>query len=502
MTNSLPEKMSYAIEALRSNNPKDTARWLTECVTARSLDYVVHHLRQHCASIHDEMQIRQLGKILKGPNIRLRPAAMNWTFSQRDSVYIVGSSFVRAFGLSPRLIPVFIGKAINCNAVTDEAFDAMRQKYAKALARLPPGCQLILPVGIDASLLVLPQGRFMKKLAAVLKAMPPEQRFEAVSPGIESIANRYAQLCLEARRISDRIFVVLAPPTIDQWGNRLTRSLNDHIVSALAPTDIKVIDLWNAFTSSVSGLLDTDRFGLPTILDDFHYNEDGARLILDAALQAGLCLDEPERQRPFEWTHVFTMEAGLDEPFRIWCEPAVSAHNALTSGKIAASYVADRFAEILTGYCLKSGIQEIGWLNTHDGYLPFSMPAEVVERHSLFECEPSDIHLIDTLVDFTRRYDVTARPIIDAVSWTPDVDRLCCCVIQPQDVQDRADRILDVLKRWQPKRLFAMADPRWIERLGTELNLQPIRNWPVGVNHLRQEWRTFQAALFAQEDHS
>lgn len=495
--NTLIDLVPQAVAALREGRAKDAAKLLAVCSQARSLDYTVARLREHCHALEDFEALRQLGQILNGSQIRLRPLVAGWRFRSPETVYVIGSSLIRAYGVSPNLVPIFIGKGINCNSCTDESFAVMRGKYLRALQRLPQDAKLLLAVGIDASLLFNSEGKYLKQAAAELGQLPPEARYQALLPKIGVMAKRYAHLFQEACKLSGNVYLVLAPPTTDPFGSRLTRLLNDRIAVALAEHAGRVIDLWDTFADPATGLMDLERFGLPTILDDYHYREEGARLVLEEANRRGLAVDFPARERPFEWSHVFSIDAGLDEPYRIWCEPAVSAHNVQTSGKVAASFVGDKFAAILGAYCLRHRPDEIRWFNTHEAYVPLALPAEVVERQVLREVEPSDVTRIGALLDFVRRYDIEAGTL-DAPCEPLPAAHLHCCIVPPQDEADRLDRLLATLRAEAPARLFLMARPPVIARAAEALGLPVRQSWLVGVKHLREEWGEFSVALLSR----
>jgi hypothetical protein len=460
---------------------------LKDCIGLRPVEWLVERLRGDfqmlgTPPLRREMVFR-LGGLLRSRLKTLGPALPpQHRRADPNFINVVGSSYVRSFGISTVFFPLFIGQGPTTLLLTESEAAITQRKFRENLKRVDGRRNTLLITGADPYYYII---NLLKAGGARPNGALP-QDFAMM----DAAAERHRTILTEAKAlISGELILLGATPTYDDVINTLSKRLNVQLKVLCDEVGVTFLDMWDALTDPATGQLrDTDC--AKAYPGDIHFSRQATEKIMQA-LQSGGYLPLETAPADYEWTHVFECRVDASELTRIWNEPAVTVKNIARSHKIAASHVSASLADLLTCLATERPDQTLLMINVRDGHLATAVPPQVQAGCWAFTDTVENLQAGRQVLDFYGRSDVILQLSDDLAQLEGQTFSRVVLQIHPASVEADEARCNEVLRTLGPAPSVIIATP-FPDRIG---KLDFGGRKPVVVNvsneHIPAEWHNY-----------
>lgn len=328
-------------------------------------------------------------------------------------VYVVGSSYVRAFSSTTLFIPLWLGPANELSFINDQRAQKTRLHLLATIGR----CDLRKPV-----LLVMGNNDPIMHADNLAGTKDAQARGELGSDReiLEGAALRYIatieDILLQYPAI--KLFVLGGCLMFSAEHNKYIRLSNLVLEAECRRLNIPFIDFNGELADPGTGNLRVDCASHP---EDTHLSKKASLDLISSALRRLGCL--PHDTLPFEWS--FLWRAPLSEEFSvsIWGEPHTGSGNLVHSQTVAFSHVVERALHVLLGTVALHGEPTAKVLVPYcrEGFVPLSFPIGSVASVTGLDEDAASIATARRLAHFFRRPDVSFEPVDRGASFASAV---------------------------------------------------------------------------------
>jgi hypothetical protein len=489
--NAAEAHMCAALIQLRRNDAAATIESLKRCARSRSADWILAQLRSDFAARGAPAVTIAFGARLGGffrsqmtsLGARLAPEHRR---ADHAMVNVVGTSYVRSFGGSTALFPLFIGMGPTMLLLTEEASALTRRKFAVNLERVDPRRDTLLVVGGDA----------FYHVRNILKTRPEES--ETATPAdyelMALVARRHGAILADARKlIGGRLFMLGSTPTFSALVDDLALRLNEELAPVCAEHDVELVDCWAELADPATNRLRVD-YSANAYPGDIHYSLATTPIFINALKARGALPPETPADPAFEWSSVFECDIDPAERTRIWCEPSVSPNNAFKSDKIATSHLLARTADLVVFLAAYAAERTLAIVNVQDGYAAVAVPSQAISGCVAITDSLANRQAAQMTLDFFGRSDVDLHEFgeaaLDLVAGSSFWAALL--IVHPDSVEADEARCNAVLGRIGPVATLMIATARPDRIAQIETGSRAIKaTIPLSNRHIPAKWHDF-----------
>lgn len=495
--NATEAHMCAALIHLRRNDAAATLESLKRCAKSRSADWIVAQLRSDFAA-HGAPAVAaafgaRLGSFFRGQMTSLSaPLAPGERQADHPLVNVVGTSYVRSFGGSTALFPLFIGMGPTMLLLTEEAAALTRRKFAVNLERVDPRRDTLLVVGGDA----------FYHVRNILKTRTEESETATAADHelMALVARRHGAILADARKlIGGRLFMLGSTPTFSALVDDLALQLNKELIAVCAAHDVELVDCWAELADPATNRLRA-AYSANAYPGDIHYSLATTPIFINALKARGALPAETPADAEFEWSSVFECDIDPAERTRIWCEPSVSPNNAFKSDKIATSHLLGRTADLVVFLAAYAAERTLAIINAQDGYAAIAVPSQVISGCVAITDSQANRQAAQMTLDFFGRSDVDLHEFGDAALDLVANSSFwgALLIVHPDSVEADEARCNAVLGRIGPVSmlLVATARPDRIAQIETG-DRQVKATIPLSNRHIPAKWHEFTLFIFS-----
>jgi hypothetical protein len=401
-------------------------------------------------------------------------------------VNVVGTSYVRSFGATTALFPLFIGMGPTMLLLTEEAAALSRRKFAENLKRVDASKDTMLVIGGDAF--------YHWRNLLKTRTHDGPSATQADRDLMRVVAERHAAIFADARKIiKGRLLMLGSTPTFNDFVDELALDLNGFLQPVCAAHDVEFLDCWAELADPATNRLRED-YSANAYPGDIHYSLATVPIFLDALKAKGMLGPEVASAADFAWTNVFDCEVDKAERTRIWSEPSVSPNNAFKSDKIASTHLAGLVADLATYLLGCAPGRTLAMVNVRDGGPVVLIPPQVQSGAlAITDGEPNR-RAAQMALDFYGRSDVRLHAFGEDVLRAVQGQAFWAVILMVHPGSEEADerRCNAVLARLAPgaRVIVATPDPERLPRL--QLGGRRMQG-PYGIanRHIPEKWRNY-----------
>ncbi|HEY1930301.1 MAG TPA: SGNH/GDSL hydrolase family protein, partial [Caulobacteraceae bacterium] len=356
---------------LRSGAVAETVSSLKACLKSRSAEWVLERLRRDLIvrggrPLGRDMVLK-VGALLRS---NLSPLGAPLPPERRRAnhayVNVVGSSWVRSFGASTGIFPLFIGMGPLMLLLDEQLAAVTQRKFAENLKRVDASRNTLLISGSDPYY-------YVTDARKADSAWPTEVTPQDLAM-MDTVAERHRPILRDAKaRLTGTTILLGLTPTFDDKMNALCQHLNVRLKALCEEMDVRFIDCWEELADPATGRLREDA-AAQAYPGDIHFSAECLPIFITLLQREGLLSSLVAAACDFDWTHVFEAQVDSSERTRIWSEPKVLPRNAFDSSKVAAAHLGGIIADLLTAFAAQQADQTYLMINVRDGFMPTAIP--------------------------------------------------------------------------------------------------------------------------------
>lgn len=484
--------LTIALIKLRRGDIAAVTANLKACVALRSGEWLLERLRADfrvlgMPPLNREMAVKIGGFFRSSLRSLARALAPQHRKADVEFINVVGSSYVRSFGVSPALFPLFIGQGPTTHLMTDDAAVVTRRKFRENLKRVDSRRHVLLIEGSDPYYYVTQ----LRKAGE----QRPNGATAADLAAMDAIADRHLPILTDAKDlIQGEVMLLAATPTFDDLMNELSLHLNRRLKAVSAGAGATFLDWWDELLDPATRRL-RDDYCAHAYPGDVHLNRKATQRFLQLLQNTGHLSPDARRATDFEWTHVFECKVEESEPTRIWCEPAVTVQNTFRSHKIAAAHVGGIVADLMACLMIEPSGQTVLMVNVRDGYLPAALPPQLHSGCLAITDTLENLQVGRQVLDFWGRSDVRLELGDNLDMLNGQAFSKIVFLIHPVTEADDVARCNAVLKRIAKAPELIVGTP-FPERLADiDLGGRQITKFGVANRHIPELWHNYTIAV-------
>lgn len=484
--------LTSALVHLRSGAVADTVGSLKACLKSRSAEWVLERLRRDLlvrgARPLGRDMVLKVGGLLRSHLSPLGPPLPpQHRRASHEYVNVVGSSWVRSFGASTSLLPLFIGMGPAMLLLDEELAAVTRRKFAENLKRIDASRHTLLIAGSDPYYYVTN--------ARKADAAWPAKTTAADLAAMDAVAERHRSILKDAKaRVTAKTVLLGLTPTFDAKINDLCRHLNARLQVLCAEMDVCFLDCWDMLLDPATGYLRED-YAAKAYPGDIHFSTECLPLFLDLLQREGLLTPSAAAACDYDWTHVFEVQVDSSERTRIWSEPKVLPRNAFDSNKVAASHLGGVIADLLTAFATQRADQAYLMVNVRDGFMATALPPQTHSGCLAFTDTEMNLAAGQAVLDFYGRSDVRLERCDDLHLMDGQTFTQTLLMIHPDSVEDDERRCNEVLARLPPNAQIVIGTPQPTRIRALQLGPRQPYVFSISNRHIPEKWRNYAIAI-------
>lgn len=481
-----------ALVLLRRRDIAPSIVAMRACLRVRSGEWLLERCRRD-VELHGVPALTQamaimLGGLLRGSLPQYSPPLPpELRRAQHDYINVVGSSYVRSFGGSPAVFPLYIGQGPYTLFLDEISAATTRRMVMANLKRVDPRRNTLLILGSDPS--------YHLQQVRMRGEDRPDGVIAADFAVMDAVAERHGVMLSEAKAlITGKVILLGVTPHVHDETNVLGLYLNSRLKTVCAEVGVEFLDAWAALVDPATARL-REELSAQAYEGDAHFKTEATELFVTLLQEAGYLGRDAPTASDFRWSHVFEAEIDPADRTRLWCEPSIHPRNAFQSHKIASAFLEKVVADLLIGLSIQPPSQPLLMVNVREAFLPSVLPAHVHSGCLAFTDGQDNLKVGRTVLDFFGRLD-TRLELPDSFDTIGDQiwDR-AVLLLHPDSLEADEARCNAVLSRLPDSTGVIVGTPRpdRLERL--RLGGRKVFNATIGNRHIPEEWRAYSVAV-------
>lgn len=474
--------------ALRRGDAPSCIAAFKACLAARTGEWVLERYRRDAelhrpAGLTLDMTLK-LGGFFRGALPSYGPAIRpDLRRADHEFVNVVGSSYVRSFGGSPAVFPLYVGQGPYTLLLDDASAAVTRRLVMANLRRLDPRRNVMFALGSDPSYY----------LQGVLKR--GEHRPDGATPAdfaaMDEVAERHRLLLSEAKAlVSGEVILLGITPHVDDATNQLGLYLNTRLKAVCADLGVSFLDAWDTLVDPASGHL-RDDISAKAYPGDAHFAVEATKLFIELLQRNGSLSGDVAAASDYRWSHVFEVDIDPADKTRLWCEPSIHPRNTFQSHKIASAHLEKLVADLLIGLGSQRADQALLMANVREAHLPNAVPAHVQAGCLAFTDSEDNLKVGRMVLDFYGRLDVQLElpdrfDLVTRQAW----DRVAL-LLHPDSLEADEARCNAILERLPQSVGVVVATPRPDRLSELRLGGRSLVTMSISNRHIPEEWRAY-----------